>query len=258
MDYKPDFWNIPRSSNGLGAVCDSPDEFRKEIRLDAKRGARMVKLYPEGGHGLGYSPRLSPEEIFTGVETAKLADMKVRCHVYSKPVIKACIEAGIGIIDHGDHFDEELADLAVENNIFVLPSLYFAKATVGVYHSQDDVERWFDHARESLAIGVKKGVKYVTGDDFGLVELPHGDNAKEIAMYVEDLGVPAEEVLKWATANGAEMSGLPDIGHIAEGKFADIIIVNGDPIEDITVLTDPDKISLVMKNGTIAKSIIEH
>jgi len=256
VDYKPEFWNSPKTMNSLGAVCDSPAEFRKEIRRDAKRGARIIKLYPEGGHGLGYSPRLSREEIDVAIETAKLADLKVRGHVFSKPVIKACLDAGMDIIDHGDHFDAELADLAVEKGAYVLPSLYFAKAAVGVYHGPDDVKRWYDYARESLAIGIEKGVKYVTGDDFGLVELPHGDNAKEVALYVEELGVPAEEALKWATHNGAEMSGIPDIGQIAEGKLADLLIIDGNPIKNIGVITQADKIHLVMKNGVIAKSVL--
>jgi imidazolonepropionase-like amidohydrolase len=258
VDFKPDFWHIADTplADRLGAVCDGPDEFRREIRRDVKRGAQMIKIYPEGGHGLPDLARLSLDEIRTAVETATLCNARVRCHVFSKPVIKTCIEEGVAIIDHGDHFDDELADLAIEHDVYVLPSLYFAKACVGVYHQQEDIDRWFDYARTSLAAGIEKGVKYVTGDDFGLEQLPHGDNAKELALYVNELGVPAKEALKWATANGAEMSGLPDIGRIAEGKFADLVVVDGDPIQDINVLTEPGKIGLVMKGGAIAKSTL--
>lgn len=256
IDFKPYFWNIDRTANAFGAICDGPDEFTRAIRAEVKNGARIIKLYPEGGHGLPETARMTPDEIKAAVETAELCGVRVRCHVYSKPVITRCIELGVAIIDHGDHFDAELADMAVEAGVFVLPSLYFARAGAGVYHSDDDVEGWFKHARESLAAGIERGVKYVTGDDFGLKELPHGENAKELALYVNEIGIPPAEVLKWATANGAEMSGFPDVGRIAEGMVADLVVVDGDPLADINVLTDPSRIEMVMKDGKTEKSTL--
>jgi imidazolonepropionase-like amidohydrolase len=256
VDYKPDHWNVLRTAfGGLGAVCDGPEEFRKEIRLEAKRGVQMIKLYPEGGHGLpNRTVRLSYAEIAAAVETAELCGLRVRAHVYSKPTIKACLKAGVAIIDHGDHLDEELAELFVKHGTYVLPSLYLAKRTAGIYHSQAQLDEWFDYARKSLPMGVKAGVKFVCGDDFGLLEIPHGDNAKELALYVEELGLPPLEVIKWATVNGAGMSQIPDIGRIAPGLLADVVVVDGDPVKRIGVLTEPERIGMVMKGGVVAKS----
>jgi imidazolonepropionase-like amidohydrolase len=259
LDYKPEHWNVrPATPTGsLGALCDGPDEFRKEVRREAKRGVEMIKLYPEGGHGLpSRTVRLSETEIATVVETAQLCGLRVRCHAYSKPVIKRCLTAGVAIIDHGDHLDEELAELFVKHGTFVLPSLYLAKMTAGVYHTQADCDGWFAYARTSLAMGIEAGVKFVTGDDFGLLELPHGDNARELALYVEELGLPSREVLRWATAHGAAMAAIPDLGRIAPGQLADLVVVDGDPLERIAVLTEPERIVLVMKGGGIAKSTL--
>jgi len=259
VDYKPEHWNVQRTATGgLGAVCDGPEEFRKEIRLEAKRGVQMIKLYPEGGHGLpNRTVKLSYDEIAAAVETATLCGLRVRAHVYSKPTIKACLKAGISIVDHGDHLDEELAELFVKHGTYVLPSLYLAKRTVGVYHTQEQFDGWVNYARTSLPMGVKAGVKFVTGDDFGLLETPHGDNAKELALYVEELGLPPLEVIKWATVNGAEMSQIPDLGGVAPGRLADLVVVDGDPLTQIGVLTEPERIVLVMKGGQVARSRLE-
>lgn len=258
VDYKPEHWNVQRTATGgLGAVCDGPEEFRKEIRLEAKRGVQMIKLYPEGGHGLpNRTVKLSYDEIAAAVEAAQGCGLRVRAHVYSKPVIKACLKAGISIVDHGDHLDEELAELFVEHGTFVLPSLYLAKSTTGVYHTQEQFDGWVEYARKSLPMGIAAGVKFVTGDDFGLLETPHGDNAKELALYVEELGLSPLEVIKWATVNGAEMSQIADIGRIAPGMLADLVVVDGDPLERIGVLTEPDRIAMVMKGGVAAKSTL--
>jgi len=167
LDWKPHFWNM--GPGALSAICDGPNEFRKAVREEAKKGVEIIKLYPEGGHGVPTGgSRLTYDEIATVVETAELCDMRVRTHVYSKPVIKACIKAGVHVIDHGDHMDEELVELFVENGTFVLPSLALLKEYVGVFYTQAQCDEWFGAARISLAQGVKAGVKFVSGDDVGI------------------------------------------------------------------------------------------
>jgi imidazolonepropionase-like amidohydrolase len=256
LDWKPHFWNMP--SGALSAICDGPDEFRKAVREEAKKGVEIIKLYPEGGHGVPRAgSRLSYDEIATVVETAELCDMKVRVHAYSKPVIKACLKAGVHVIDHGDHMDEELIELFVEKGTFVLPSLALLKEYVGIFHSQQQCDEWFDYARGSLALGVKAGVKFVSGDDVGIIQWPHGENAREFPVYVNDLGIDPLEVIKWATVNGTAMMGRTDLGHIATGNIADLVIVNGCPIHDIRVLVDRTNILMVMKDGQIVSSTLE-
>jgi imidazolonepropionase-like amidohydrolase len=94
------------------------------------------------------------------------------------------------------------------------------------------------------------GVKFVIGDDFGTSAMPHGDYAKELEAYVKGAGLPPLEVIKWATRNGAELLGMKDdLGTIESGKLADLLVVNGDPSADITVLQDRANLHVIMKGG---------
>jgi imidazolonepropionase-like amidohydrolase len=103
----------------------------------------------------------------------------------------------------------------------------------------------------------KAGVNIVPGDDYGSKGLPHelGGYARELEMYVKEFGIPAEDVIRWTTANGAEMSLLGDeTGTIEVGKAADLIVVNGDPGVDIGILTDPARnLKAIMQNGRFVK-----
>jgi imidazolonepropionase-like amidohydrolase len=97
----------------------------------------------------------------------------------------------------------------------------------------------------------------VVGDDFGTAITPHGDNGKELAVYVNQLGLPAHDVIGWATKNGAEMMRKGDeFGTVTPGKFADLLVVEGDPIADITLLGDPAKLS-VMQGGRFVTNRLE-
>ena len=98
---------------------------------------------------------------------------------------------------------------------------------------------------------VEAGVAVVFGDDFGAQIIPHGSYGKEPAFYQEFAGIDALEILKWGTVNGGQLVGLPDLGRLQEGYLADIIVVNGDPSQDLRLLGDIDNILAVMRDGTI-------
>jgi imidazolonepropionase-like amidohydrolase len=98
------------------------------------------------------------------------------------------------------------------------------------------------------------GVKLLTGDDYGAAGLDHGSYNDELALYVNMLGVPALDVLRWATKNGAEAMGMGDrLGTIEPGKLADLLVVDGDPMADITVLGDRSKLLAILLGGTVIK-----
>jgi imidazolonepropionase-like amidohydrolase len=248
VDYKPELWQSSQAA--LGEVCDGPDEFRKGVRRECKRGVEVIKLFAEGGHGLPTSvARMSYEEIAATVETATLCNMRVRAHAYSREMIKTCLRAGVHIIDHCDQMDDEIIAQCVRQGTFVLPSLYHLTVMTGITHSAEECERWYDYARGSLARAVKAGVKLVTGDDFGTLQGPHGDNAKELAVYTDVIGIAPLEVIKWATANGAEMMQRSDIGRIEPGKLADLLVIDGDPLMDMKILADKSRLLMVMQGG---------
>jgi imidazolonepropionase-like amidohydrolase len=103
---------------------------------------------------------------------------------------------------------------------------------------------------EILPAANRAGVRFVLGDDFGALNFPHGPYADELAYYVHDVGIPAIDVLTWATRNGAEVFGRgDDLGTVTAGTVADLLVVDGDPVADITVLGDPAALVAVLLGG---------
>ena len=257
MDLKPSWWRM--GLTGLPLIVDGPYEVRKAVRLQAKEGNDFIKIYPQGGHGVPTrgTMDMALDEIEAAVNAAHDKGKLVRAHVVTKSAILACLRAGVDVIDHGDGIDDEISELAVKQNVFFLPSLYMASIAPQYYAPRGDnippAERiaiWFDRAAEKLARAQAQGVKFVLGDDFGTAITPHGDNGKELAVYVERLGLDAMDVLGWATRNGAEMMRKDkEFGTIAPGKLADLLVVDGDPLADIGLLGDPSNLSVVMQGG---------
>jgi imidazolonepropionase-like amidohydrolase len=114
----------------------------------------------------------------------------------------------------------------------------------------EEMEKGLEHSARIIPLAQKAGVKFVVGDDFGIASLPHGEYAKELQAYVKGAGMSALEVITWATKNGAELLGMGDeLGTIEPGKLADLLVVDGNPAKDITVLEDRDNLDVVMKGG---------
>jgi imidazolonepropionase-like amidohydrolase len=110
--------------------------------------------------------------------------------------------------------------------------------------------------RERLAAAAAAGVKFVPGDDYGFGALPHGSYSGELACYVEECGIDPLEVIRWATRNGGALTGIPDLGTIAPGKLADLLVVDGDPSRDIRVLMQPERLLAVFKGGQLVSGSI--
>jgi imidazolonepropionase-like amidohydrolase len=112
------------------------------------------------------------------------------------------------------------------------------------------MERGLEQSYRMIPKAHAAGVKLLIGDDFGTSAMPHGDYAKELEAYVKGAGIPALDVIGWATRNGAELLGMADdLGTFEAGKLADLLVVNGDPVTDITVLQDRANLDVVMKGG---------
>lgn len=259
VDFHPSWWNL--QMDGLGRICDGPDEFRKAVREEIKQGVDMIKLYPTGGHGLSWPAdimTMTLDEMKAAADTAHERGKKIRGHIVSKRGILAGLDAHLDVIDHADMMDEECIERLVEQSAFVVPSLYFPYMVVeekrrngrSNWGGVDEMERGLENSRRILPKANAAGVKFVIGDDFGTSAMPHGDYAKELEAYVKGVGLPALEVIRWATHNGAELLGMKDdLGTIESGKVADLLIVNGDPSADITVLQDRSNLHVIMKGG---------
>jgi imidazolonepropionase-like amidohydrolase len=248
VDFHPTWWKL--QMEGLGRICDGPEEFRKAVRDEIKQGVDMIKLYPTGGHGLSWPAdvmTMTLDEMKAAADTAHERGKKIRGHIVSKRGILAGLEARLDVIDHADMMDDECIERLVQQGAFVVPSLYFPYMVVeekrrtgrSNWGGADEMERGLENSRRTLPKANAAGVKFVIGDDFGTSAMPHGDYAKELEAYVNGAGLPALEVIKWATRNGAELLGMKDdLGTIESGKLADLLVVNGDPSVDITLLQE--------------------
>ncbi len=259
VDFHPSWWKL--GMEGLGLICDGPDEFRKAVRDEIKQGVEIIKLYPTGGHGLSWPAdvmTMTQEELNAAADTAHERGKKIRGHIISKRGILAGLDAKLDVIDHCDMMDEECIDRLVEQGTFVVPSLYFPYMMVeqkrrtgkAAFPGVEEMERGLEQSYRILPKAQAAGVKFVVGDDFGTSAMPHGDYAKELEAYVKGAGIPALDVINWATRNGAELLGMKDdLGTIASGKLADLLVVDGDPTADITILQNRANLKVVMKGG---------
>ncbi len=257
VDCHPDFWKL--NMDGLARICDGPDDFRKAVREEIKRGVEMIKLYPTGGHGLMWPAdvmTMSQAEIDAAVEAAHERGKKIRGHIISKKGILAGLKANIDVIDHGDMMDAECIEGMVKQGTFVTPSLYFPwkmveqkrKTGKAGFSGIDEMEKGLEHSYQIIPKAQQAGVKFVIGDDFGIGVMPHGEYTCELEAYVKGPGISPLEVITWATKNGYELLGQ-DGGIIQAGKLADLLVVNGNPAKDITILQDRNNLDVVMKGG---------
>ena len=265
-DSAPWFWGA--TAEGAILVADGPDEFRKAVRSEIKRGAEIIKLYPTGGHGV-HLPKevmaITKSELAAAADAAHEHGKMIRGHIVSKHAIVACVEAGVDVIDHADEMDAECIELFLRASSFVLPSLYYPLRVMEEAEQRGEgdqpriqvMRRDYDYMCSMLAEANQAGVRFAVGDDFGTIYTPHGDYAKELEVYVRDAGVSPLEVIKWATKNGAELMGMGDrLGTIEVGKLADLLVVDGDPTVDITVLQDKDRLLGIMKGGELVKDAL--
>jgi len=261
-DSTPWYWDL----HAAPAIrrCDGPDDFRRGVREEIKRGAEIIKLFVTGGHGTT-APKeaveMTPAELHAAVDAAHERGRRIRGHVVNKRAILMAIEAGLDVIDHADEMDTECIERLVRAGTFVVPSLFFPYSLMArpgpTLGFTDAMRTDFERMCRILPQANAAGVKLLIGDDYGAVGFPHGRYAGELVLYVRDAGIPALDVLRWATRYGAELMGLADrTGTIEPGKLADLLVVDGDPIADIAILEDPARLLAVMKGGVLVKDAL--
>lgn len=248
--------------------CDGVEEVRKKTREMLRAGADLIKVHATGGV---MSPTDHPEytqfsldELKVMVEEARFhRNKKVMAHAQGTEGIKNAIIAGIHSIEHGIYLDDETIELMKEHGTYLVPTLL---APVGVLEAAAEHGNMPDYAvkkaeeivqvhKESFTKAYQAGVKMAMGTDAGV--FPHGINLRELTLMCE-CGMTPMEAIVTSTKSAAECMGWDDqIGTLEAGKFADLIIVNQDPIEDITVMENNDNIVLVMKDGDVVKDIRE-
>ncbi|RMD90031.1 MAG: amidohydrolase family protein [Calditrichaeota bacterium] len=236
----------------LADIADTPFEKIKAVRRQIKYGANWIKIYVTGTlrhinrKTLEPLTQMSLEEVKMIVEECKRWDIPVAAHAYGGEGATNAILGGVRSIEHGFFLTEDQLHLMVEHGTYWCP-------TLSVYIPNTEEERR-DPLRQKIVESHKKtfqralklGVKIAFGTDAGAFE--HGQNAREFKLMV-DYGMKPMDAIKAATSVAAELMRWQDkVGSITRGKFADIIAVKGNPLEDITIL---QKVAFVMKGGKI-------
>ena len=241
-------------------VVNGEAEAREAVRTRYQDGADLIKITATGGvlsvAKSGQNPQFMTDELEAIVETAKDYGMTVAVHAHGKEGMKRAIEAGVDSIEHGTYMDDEIRKLMKKHGTYYVPTILAGKFVA----DKAKIDGFFPELvrPKAAAIGPliqntfeqahKAGVKIAFGTDSGVSA--HGDNAQEFSLMVEAGMKPADALLS-ATVNSASLLGISDIlGTLEEGKLADIVAVQGNPLDDISLM---ESVSFVMKDGVVYK-----
>src|SRR5712691_8964785 len=241
------------------SVCNGPADVRQVVRKMVRAGADVIKTATTGGASSrpGHGPRdaaFNLDEMQALVDEAQALDRRVMCHALGGRGLDIAIEAGVNSIEHGSYLDEDPRHLErmAERGIFFVPTLlvyeYHRKSPQ--LHVRERAQALVEHHVASIRRALEIGVKIVAGTDAG--GHGHPANAGELECLVNS-GMTPMQALQAATGWAAECLGQEaELGTIMPGKLADLVVVKGDPLADIALLRDPDRIALVIKDGEIA------
>lgn len=245
--------------DGFTGIANGVDQIREKIRFEIKYGADLIKVLASAGvlseeESVG-APQYSQAELNAVVEEAAMWGKKVAAHAHGAEAIKRAVRAGVASIEHGSLIDDEGIRLMKERGTYLVADIYnddyiLAEYTrLGFPPKIIDKERLVGRLqRENFRKAVQAGVKIAFGTDAGVY--PHGWNAKQF-FYMVKFGLTPMQAIQSATVNAADLLGWADrVGAIEPGKYADVIAVAGDPLQDVTVL---EHVGFVMKGGQVVK-----
>lgn len=242
-----------------GGVADGPWAVRAKVRENNKYGAKVIKFCGTGGvlskgTKIG-AQQFSFEEMKAIVDEAHLLGLKVAVHAHGEDGINTAIRAGVDSVEHASLISDAGIAAAKKSGTYLSMDIYVSDyilsegADAGILEESLAKERTVGKAqRERFQAAVKAGANIAYGTDAGVY--PHGDNGRQLA-YLVDWGMKPMQAVQTATIANARLFGMEDkIGSITAGKYADIIAVKTDPIEDIKAL---EAVDFVMKNGVVFK-----
>jgi imidazolonepropionase-like amidohydrolase len=264
-------WWEQRGNTGTYVTGNGPEEMRGVVRTLINRGARIIKIIYSAGRPvvLDRNDRermITLDELAAIVDTAHDRGCMVRAHVVYRERIRECLEAGVDLIDHGDEVDEELAMMMAEQGTFWVPSPTFVQYMIDSHRrhgkptAEDAIrERLLEQMREMVTLADSRGARILLGDDFGLAFLEHrpGIYGTEMSLWSTRYGFAPQDVLRWATANGAALMGLGEGrgGVLETGAVADFLVLRSNPVDDISLFEQPEKhLAAIVAGGKVYKN----
>ena len=243
--------------------CDGIEEVLKKTREVKRAGADFIKVMCSGGVlTTNSSPefaQFNKKELKTIVCEANANDMKVSAHCHSLKGMNNCIDAGFSSIEHGTFIDKKTACRMAENNVSLVPTLL-----VHQFLYNNGFPAWDNYAeeksaklkeivkvhKENISVAYEEGVNILMGTDSGVI--PHGHNLEEL-VHLTEIGMSEDEAIASGTVKAAEFLGKDNLGMIKENYVADLILVNSNPLEDISILSDNDNVLNVIQDGNVVK-----
>ena len=243
--------------------CDGVEEVIKKTREVKRAGADFIKVMCSGGV---LTTNTSPEfaqfnkkELKAIVCEACANKMKVSAHCHSLKGMNNCIDAGFSSIEHGTFIDKKTASKMVEKNVNLVPTLL-----VHQFLYKSGFPAWDGYAeektkklkeivkvhKENISVAYEQGVNILMGTDSGVI--PHGHNLEELS-HLADIGMSADEAIAAGTVKAAEFLGKNNLGLVKENYIADLILVNSNPLDDVSILSDNDNVLNVLQDGKLVK-----
>ena len=262
MDWNPDYRKI--GMEGIVFIVNGPGEARAAVRKLVKDGVEWVKTYPTGDAA---SPDINDhhtlsmtfEEMHAVVQTAHNHGLKVTGHCRATEGIKNALKAGYDAIEHGTFMDDECLELLLKRNVPMCPGLGFEKFSVDRGREFGLSQRVIDGHQETLEGGaescrrvLKAGGTLGLGGDYGFGWTPHGTYAQELTFFVNYVGFSVLDTIRCATLGGAKIMGRAhELGSVENGKLADLLVVDGDVMKDISILENRANLLAVIQGGTV-------
>lgn len=260
-------WHMHRDTFAL--VCDGPDEFRRTAREMVREGVDTLKINPSGDEFVpvarAHQTVMNEAEIAAVCEVGHSRDKRIAGHCRSAESVKLCLKHGAQIIYHATMCDEEALDAleAAKDRVFVSPTIGITITTLyeaGDWGITEEVatdlglRRELGMAVENMKQLHQRGVRVLPGGDYGFAWNPVGNNARDLEHFVKYLEFTPMEAIVAATRYGGEIMMMGDeLGQIREGYLADVLLVDGNPLADVTILQDADNLIAIMKDGAFHK-----
>ncbi|MSO74464.1 MAG: amidohydrolase family protein [Alphaproteobacteria bacterium] len=257
--------------NELSVMFDGPDQLRQIVREYCREGVDMVKLMLSGDHLIpsfcdADQTAMDEDEVAIGTHIAHQRGRRLNCHARNPESIKRAVKYGIQLIYHATLADEESLDLleANKDKHWVVPAIGFTYATAyeaGDYGiAPETAAKWgfvdeLAKGAETMKKMHKRGIRVLPFGDYGFPWTPHGTETRDFGHFQKLLGFKPHEILRAATAYGAEAFGKPnELGQVKAGYLADLVMLDGNPLEDLTLFLDEANILMIMKDGSFHKA----
>lgn len=270
-DLDNNYLAFPRNVR-FTVTCDGADEFTKAARLAARDGVDTIKVNVSGDRDWGYMHAddtvtvITERELAAVMEVANARRLMVATHCTSSSGVKMCVRQGVQVIYHAPHADEEARDMleAAKDRVFVAPaaglpiSMLKRHREFGLKWSAEKIasmESEVETVTRCMTDLHKRGVRVLPGGDYGaFITNPIGENAKDLEHFVTRFSFTPMEAIVAATKQGAELMRMEhETGQIKAGFLADLLVVDGNPLDDIRILQDQSRLLGVLKGGRFAK-----